>query len=171
MAVPPFFAKFWLMPDIFTPEKRSAVMSRIRASGNRDTELRMITLFRQHDITGWRRNAPIFGKPDFVFPGKKIAVFVDGCFWHRHKGCKFAYTPKSRPEFWLPKFERNILRDRLVTRKLKRLGWQVVRIWECCLAPKRRGRLRGKLQQILKVKKVIHARGRMKFTRVSRLKQ
>jgi DNA mismatch endonuclease (patch repair protein) len=74
-------------------------MSRIRSRANRDTELRMIALFRERGITGWRRNGRVFGKPDFVFPSDRIAVFVDGCFWHRHRGCKFAYTPKSRLEF------------------------------------------------------------------------
>ncbi len=106
-------------------------MSRIRASGNRDTELRMIALFRQHGINGWRRNARVFGKPDFVFPREKIAVFVDGCFWHRHPGCKFAYTPKSRLRFWLRKFESNVARDKTVMRALRNAGWETVRIWEC----------------------------------------
>jgi DNA mismatch endonuclease, patch repair protein len=78
------------MPDVFSRTKRSQVMSRIRASGNRDTELRMVELFRRGGISGWRRNARVFGKPDFVFPRDKIAVFVDGCFWHRHTGCKFS---------------------------------------------------------------------------------
>src|SRR5436190_20991772 len=85
-----------IMPDVFTRTKRSEVMSRIRAHGNRDTELRLIALFRRYGITGWRRNARVFGKPDFVFPKQRVAVFVDGCFWHRHPRCKFAYTPKSR---------------------------------------------------------------------------
>ena len=71
------------MADVFTRTKRSDVMSRIRSRGNRDTELRMIQLFREHQITGWRRNTRVFGRPDFVFPRPKIAVFVDGCFWHR----------------------------------------------------------------------------------------
>lgn len=121
------------MADLFDPAKRSAVMSLIRGSGNRDTELRLISLLREAQIKGWRRRAPIFGKPDFVFPKQRVAVFVDGCFWHRHSGCKFAYTPKTRPEFWLPKFERNVARDRLVTRTLKRAGWRVLRVWECQL--------------------------------------
>jgi DNA mismatch endonuclease (patch repair protein) len=125
------------MPDVFEPIKRSAVMSRIRASGNKDTELRMIKLFRAHRVNGWRRNAGIFGKPDFVFARERIAVFVDGCFWHRHLGCKFSYTPKSRVEFWLPKFETNVARDRLVTRTLRKAGWQVIRVWECHLARNR----------------------------------
>lgn len=119
------------MPDVFTRTKRSEVMSRIRASGNRDTELRMIDLFRWYGITGWRRNARVFGKPDFVFPREKIAVFVDGCFWHRHSGCKFAYTPKSRLKFWLRKFQSNVARDKTVMRELRNTGWQIARIWEC----------------------------------------
>src|SRR6266496_4586866 len=133
MAVTGLFVKLSLMPDVFTPEKRSIIMSRIRASGNRDTELRMIALFRQHGITGWRRNAPVFGKPDFVFPRERVALFVDGCFWHRHSGCKFAYTPKSRVEFWLRKFDNNVVRDKLVTRTLQKARWKIVRIWECDL--------------------------------------
>jgi DNA mismatch endonuclease (patch repair protein) len=116
-------------------------MARIRASGNKDTELRMIELFRAHSIKGWRRNSGVFGKPDFVFHRERVAVFVDGCFWHRHTGCKFSYTPKSRLEFWLPKFERNIARDRLVMRTLRTNGWRVIRIWECELATKRQARM------------------------------
>jgi DNA mismatch endonuclease (patch repair protein) len=72
------------MPDVFTKAKRSAVMSLIRSRGNRATELSLIALMGEHGITGWRRNAPVYGKPDFVFRGPKVAVFVDGCFWH---GC------------------------------------------------------------------------------------
>ena len=137
------------MVDVFTPEKRSVVMSRIRASGNRDTELRLINLFREARITGWRRNVPVFGRPDFVFPRHRVAVFVDGCFWHRHDGCKFSYTPKSRSEFWLPKFQRNIDRDRLVTRTLRSAGWRVLRIWECDLTPKRRARVLQRVRRAL----------------------
>jgi DNA mismatch endonuclease (patch repair protein) len=117
--------------DIFTREKRSQVMSRIRARGNRDTELRLIALLRVHRISGWRRNRAVFGKPDFVFPKSRVAVFVDGCFWHRHPGCKLAYTPKSRVEFWLRKFDNNVARDKLVTRTLRKAGWKIVRVWEC----------------------------------------
>lgn len=125
------------MPDVFTKAKRSAVMARIRGSGNKDTELRMIALFRANGITGWRRRVTLFGKPDFVFRQQRLAVFVDGCFWHRHPQCKFSYTPKSRLNFWIPKFERNVRRDRFVTRTLKKAGWKVIRIWECDLLRKR----------------------------------
>jgi DNA mismatch endonuclease (patch repair protein) len=122
-----------MMPDVFTPAKRSAVMSRIRGSGNRDTELRMVALFREYGITGWRRYARVFGKPDFVFPSDKLAVFVDGCFWHRHEDCRFAYSPKSRLDFWQRKFASNVARDKLVTRALWDSGWKVLRVWECQL--------------------------------------
>jgi len=137
------------MTDVFDAVKRSAVMARIRSRGNRDTELRMITLFRDHRITGWRRNADIFGKPDFVFHRELVAVFVDGCFWHRHPGCKFCYTPKSRMDFWLPKFERNVARDRLVTRTLRKAGWKVVRIWECQLSAKKARRTIDRIHRAL----------------------
>ena len=137
------------MADIFDRSKRSAVMARIRGSGNKDTELQMIRLFRAQWVRGWRRNARVFGKPDFVFPKEKVAVFVDGCFWHRHPGCKFSYTPKSRLEFWLPKFQKNVARDRLVTSKLRKAGWRVLRIWECQLARKKQARVVRRLKAAL----------------------
>jgi DNA mismatch endonuclease (patch repair protein) len=135
--------------DVFTREKRSAVMAAIRSSGNLATELRIIELFRAARITGWRRRRGIFGKPDFVFPQQRVAVFVDGCFWHRHAGCKFCYTPKSRMDFWLPKFEKNIVRDRLVTRTLRKVGWKVIRIWECQLAPTKMARTLFRIRRAL----------------------
>ena len=137
------------MPDVFTAEKRSAVMALIRGSGNKATELRVIALFRVNGITGWRRKSRLFGRPDFVFPAARVAVFVDGCFWHRHPGCKFSYTPKSRAEFWVPKFEKNIARDRLVTRTLRRAGWRVVRIWGCDLGPATSARVVEKISRAL----------------------
>ena len=137
------------MPDVFEPAKRSAVMARIRASGNRDTELRMVALLRASKIRGWRRNKKLFGKPDFVFSKQRVAVFVDGCFWHRHTGCKFSYTPKSRIDFWLPKFEQNIARDRVVTRTLRERGWKVIRIWECQLTRKKQARVMRRLRTAL----------------------
>lgn len=102
------------MADVFSKRKRSAVMSLIRGAGNRDTELRLITVFRAHDITGWRRGSKLTGKPDFAFPRLKLAVFVDGCFWH---GCpKHATQPKTNAAFCRKKIAANQARDRLVTR-------------------------------------------------------
>lgn len=129
------------MPDVFTVEKRSLVMSRIRGRGNRDTELRMIALFRAHGIQGWRRDQPLFGKPDFVFRRERLAVFVDGCFWHGCPKPKHAPMPKNRAAWWAAKLTRNKDRDVLVTRTLRKQGWKVIRVWECDLSPKGWGRI------------------------------
>ena len=120
------------MADIFTRAKRSQVMSRVRSRGNRTTELALMKLFREHGITGWRRHQKVFGNPDFVFPKHKLAVFVDGCFWH---GCLWHGTqPATRRAFWLKKFAANRARARRVNRELRRRGWRVVRVWEHALA-------------------------------------
>lgn len=71
------------------------------------------------------------GRPDFVFPSRKVAVFVHGCFWHRHQGCPKATTPKSNREFWVDKFEANVARDNRNTHDLERLGWTPLTVWEC----------------------------------------
>jgi DNA mismatch endonuclease, patch repair protein len=116
------------MPDVFTKAKRSEVMSRIRGHGNKETELALMKLLRSYHINGWRRSQPVFGKPDFVFREARVAVFVDGCFWH---GCPaHSSTPAHNRQFWTKKLASNKARDRLVTRTLRRAGWQVVRIWE-----------------------------------------
>ena len=116
------------MPDVFTPEKRSRVMAAIHSRGNRDTELKLVTIFRLCRITGWRRNARLPGKPDFVFRHSKVAIFVDGCFWH---GCpQHGRKPGSNQDYWIPKLERNRARDRAVTRALRARSWIVLRFWE-----------------------------------------
>jgi DNA mismatch endonuclease (patch repair protein) len=122
------------MADIFSKAKRSEVMSRIRGRGNKDTELALMTLLRRHHVTGWRRNQTVFGKPDFVFPAARIAVFVDGCFWH---GCpRHCSIPASNRPFWKKKLAANKTRDRRVNQTLRKAGWRVVRMWEHDL-PKR----------------------------------
>src|ERR1035441_10294503 len=116
------------MADVFSKSKRSEVMSRIRGRGNKDTELGLAKLLRRNKITGWRRNQKIFGKPDFIFRQARLALFLDGCFWH---GCpKHGTQPAGNRSFWKKKFARNIARDRLVNRALRRAGWRVLRIWE-----------------------------------------
>jgi DNA mismatch endonuclease (patch repair protein) len=145
------------MTDVFSKAKRSEVMARIRSRGNRDTELALAKLLRAHKIWGWRRQVRVVvdsswgivdrrkrrGKvhqpstknhqltvtPDFVFWEHRVAVFVDGCFWH---GCpKHATQPKNNRAFWQRKLSGNKRRDQLVTRTLRRGGWRVLRIWEC----------------------------------------
>ena len=116
------------MPDVFTKIKRSEVMSRIRGRGNRATEIALARLLRQNKITGWRRHLPIFGKPDFTFRRHRLVIFVAGCFWH---GCrKHSNMPGSNQSYWQNKLARNSIRDRLVTRTLRKQGWYVLRIWE-----------------------------------------
>lgn len=107
---------------------RSKNMSAIRSKGNLSTELRVIEILRQYRISGWRRNCKISGHPDFVFPKAKLAIFIDGCFWH---GCPKCYrTPKTNIQYWVAKIKRNAIRDRRVSRLLRQTGWSVIRIWE-----------------------------------------
>ena len=126
------FLKNKNMTDVFTKQKRSEVMSRIRGKGNRDTELAMIRLMRKHHISGWRRNYDLFGKPDFVFPKQRVALFVDGCFWHMCP--KHFNMPQNNKAFWEKKLLGNKMRDRVVSRTLRLEHWKVVRIWEHELA-------------------------------------
>jgi DNA mismatch endonuclease (patch repair protein) len=145
------------MSDVYTKAKRSEVMSRIRSRGNKDTELALAKLLRANGISGWRRHLEIrkaeSGKqkfrvrPDFVFRQARLALFVDGCFWH---DCpKHATKPKNNRAFWQRKFSANKTRDRLVTRALRKLGWQVLRIWEHELTRKNETRLLARIQRAL----------------------
>ncbi len=114
--------------DPFSQAERSRVMSRVRSTGNRSTEVKLMLLFREHRITGWRRKSQLFGRPDFIFPKARVALFVDGCFWH---GCKRCYRrPATSQTYWDAKVQRNVARDRLVKKTLKASGWQVLRVWE-----------------------------------------
>ena len=136
------------MADIVPATVRSRMMAAIRSKGNRATELRLIALMRAYGITGWRRGSKLTGKPDFVFPKLKIAVFVDGCFWH---GCpKHGARPKQNAKFWCEKIARNQARDRLVKRALCASGWRVLRIWEHALMRRNQVRTVGRLSRILK---------------------
>ncbi len=117
------------MTDTFSKQKRSEIMRSIKSRGNQSTEERLIQIFRANKISGWRRNSQVLGRPDFVFPKKKIAVFADGCFWHGHK-CR-NLTPADNAEYWRKKIQRNMQRDKSVAKALKKQGWIVVRIWEC----------------------------------------
>ena len=120
------------MTDTLTKEKRSVVMSAISSSGNRATELTLISIMKSRRITGWRRNQPLHGKPDFVFRRERLAVFVDGCFWH---GCPWhCRMPKSRQNYWEPKIARNRARDKAIRKTLETAGWRVYRIWEHSLS-------------------------------------
>lgn len=114
--------------DTFSTKKRSWIMAQVKSNGNKSTEMNLRTVLKENGITGWRRNYSLFGKPDFVFPEKRVALFVDGCFWHGHPSkCRIPVTNKS---YWELKIARNIERDRLVNLTLRKKNWKVVRIWE-----------------------------------------
>jgi DNA mismatch endonuclease, patch repair protein len=124
------------MPDVVTPETRSRMMSGIRG---RDTKPEMAVRRYLH-ARGFRyrlhaRELP--GRPDIVLPRYRVVVFVHGCFWHRHEGCRFAYHPKSRQEFWGPKLDGNAARDARDQQRLRDLGWRVDVVWECEATPER----------------------------------
>lgn len=138
------------MADIFDDEKRSNIMSRVRSKGNKSTELRVIKLFEDKGITGWRRHYNVKGHPDFVFLKERVAVFVDGCFWHGHE-CRNIH-PKDNEEYWNKKRQRNIQHDLEITEYFQKRGWTVVRIWECELKKKNETVALEKLRVILEKK-------------------
>lgn len=122
------------MADVFEKGKRSEVMRQIRSKGNKSTEMRLIDIFKDNHIIGWRRNYPVKGHPDFAFPKEKVAVFVDGCFWHGHD-CRNT-RPKENEEYWQRKRERNIQHDKEISELFEKREWSVLRIWECELKNK-----------------------------------
>lgn len=123
--------------DRLTKARRSWVMSRIRST---DTVPELAVRSALHRL-GYRfvlHRKDLPGAPDIVLPKHRTVVFVHGCFWHRHKGCKYAYTPKTRRAFWNRKFEANVRRDREVKRQLRKQGWRVIVVWECRTSPAER---------------------------------
>lgn len=114
---------------------RGELMSRVRSTGNETTEIRLAKLLREARLSGWRRHQPLPGRPDFVWTKAKVAVFVDGCFWHGHD-CGRNLSPRTNSAAWRNKVDRNKQRDRQVSRRLRREGWSVLRVWECQLGRK-----------------------------------
>jgi DNA mismatch endonuclease (patch repair protein) len=121
------------MADVFTPEKRSEVMSRIRG---RDTKPELALRSMLHRL-GYRftvngpKNRSLPGKPDIVLPKYKTVVFVHGCFWHGHQGCPYFKMPQTRTEWWTAKIEGNRSRDRRNENAISAMGWRVIVVWEC----------------------------------------
>lgn len=132
------------MADVFFKEKRSLVMRAIKSKNTKTTELKTIQIFKDLQIKGWRRTYPLVGKPDFVFPKKRIVVFVDGCFWHGHD-CRNV-TPSANAEFWDTKRDYNKKHDEIITETLIKKNWTVIRIWECELKKKNREKLLEKIK-------------------------
>ncbi len=154
------------MADIFTIKKRSEVMSRIHGKGNRSTEIELLQIFRDYRIFGWRRQNQISllrdnsiessnrkyanrkkVRPDFIFPKLKLAIFVDGCFWH---SCPIHQSkPNRNSAFWEKKFRSNKRHDRIVNKLLHENGWNVLRIWEHELLKTKRSRLMKRINRAI----------------------
>ena len=144
------------MADVYTRAERSALMAKVRGRGNLTTEQALAKVFRAEGWSGWRRQRTIGGRvaagtrfrvrPDFVFAARRLAVFVDGCFWH---GCpRHGTRPQANAAFWRGRFRRNQSRDRRDTRRLRRAGWRVLRLWEHELKPKAQAALLAKLRRV-----------------------
>mgnify|MGYP002399791076 CR=1 FL=1 len=119
-----------MMTDVHSPETRSYNMSRIRGKHTKPEMLLRSLLHR----AGFRfriHDARLPGRPDIVLPRYKSVIFVNGCFWHRHEGCKYTTTPKTRKEFWELKFSDTVKRDHTKQNQLQKLGWDVFVVWEC----------------------------------------
>ncbi|WP_214458572.1 very short patch repair endonuclease [Flavihumibacter fluvii] len=120
------------MTDVHTKDQRSYNMSRIRGSNTKPEVIVRKFLFSE----GYRfrlHSKKLPGRPDVVLPKYKTVIFVNGCFWHGHKHCKYFVIPKTRTEWWLAKINSNIANDQYVEKSLKILGWKIIKVWECQL--------------------------------------
>jgi DNA mismatch endonuclease, patch repair protein len=135
------------MADVFSTLKRSAIMAQVRSRGNKRTELALLGVLRRHKLIGWRRHPTLFGNPDFIFRSYRVAIFVDGCFWH----CcpKHRTRPASNSVFWSEKLARNRARDQLVNRTLRKAGWRVFRVWQHELTRKNEPQLAERIRRRL----------------------
>jgi len=136
------------MPDVSTPRKHSEMMSKIRGHDTQP-EIRVRSMLHSAGFRFRLHSRTVVGKPDLTLPRYGSLIFVHGCFWHRHEGCRYAYVPKSNQAFWNRKFNANRTRDIEVTAQAEKLGWRVVIVWECetrdpeRLLPKLVAELRG----------------------------
>ena len=133
------------MADVHSKEVRSHNMSRIRSKNTKPELLVRKFLF----ANGFRyrlHNKLLPGKPDIVLKKYRIVIFIHGCFWHKHKNCKYAFVPASNTHYWLPKLDKNVEKDVIAIKELRRLKWKVLVIWECNLKPSKQAKT---LQRIL----------------------
>lgn len=137
------------MADFLSRKERSIRMGLIRSTRNESTEERMAALMRRGKISGWRRGAKLPGRPDFVFRRQRLALFIDGCFWH---GCPDHFRlPRTRTPFWRRKIDANQARDLRVVAELRLLGWRSLRAWEHELTTTRSLALLRKLRRHLRL--------------------
>jgi len=116
------------MVDRLSKAERSALMAKVKSTGNRSTELRVEAALTAAGIDGWEKHPPLLGKPDFYFPAARLVLFVDGCYWH---GCpRHVRFPKAQADYWRAKIDRNRRRDNRIHRALRKQGYHVMRVWE-----------------------------------------
>lgn len=140
--------------DIYSEARRSEIMSHVRGRGNRVTEIALAKILRKYGITGWRRHLPFPGRPDFAFPLLRLAIFVDGCFWHM---CPFhSSMPVRNRSFWEGKLTMNVIRDRRARRRLRAAGWKVIRIWQHELRPTNQRRCVRRIQAAIASRHRVH---------------
>lgn len=134
------------MADHVDRKKRSLIMAAVHS---RDTGPEMAVRKIVHAL-GYRyrlHDPKLPGRPDLVFASRHKTIFVHGCFWHRHIGCKYTTTPKTRRAFWESKFSSNVSRDRRTRRELRKMGWEVLTVWQCEL--RNPEKLKGRLDEFL----------------------
>jgi DNA mismatch endonuclease (patch repair protein) len=132
--------------DHLSDEDRSALMAKVRSSDT-GPELKVRKLAHAMGLRFRLNRRDLPGTPDLVFPRHRLAVFIHGCFWHRHPGCSRSTVPKSRVQFWTDKFEANVARDQRDIRALEGRGWHVLVLWECEL--KNEGQLRDRIREAI----------------------
>jgi DNA mismatch endonuclease (patch repair protein) len=123
------------MTDVVDKEKRSQMMAAIKGK-NTKPEMSLRTELHRLGFRYRLHSKLMIGQPDLVFPRFRAAVFVHGCFWHRHPNCRYATTPKTHESFWFNKFQSNINRDGVVRKRLLAEGWRIAIVWECALRRK-----------------------------------
>lgn len=139
------------MTDVFSRRQRSKIMAAIKGRGTKSTELTLRRLLRKSGIKGWRSHLiSLPGKPDFTFRDRRLAIFIDGCFWHGCGRCKRNLKPSTNVDFWSAKFRANRRRARLANRRLRARGWSVLRIWEHDL--KRPAKCLARITRLIKVR-------------------
>lgn len=136
------------MADHVDRKKRSLIMAAVHSRGSWP-ELAIGEIVRELGYPCELHVRELPGRPDLAFPALHKAIFVHGCFWHRHKKCRYSTSPKTRRKFWEAKFSTNVARDRRNMRQLKRMNWDVMTVWQCQLKPKNLKRLRTRLNDFL----------------------